>query len=98
VNFTASPGPQKVIIKLTGVNDNAGHSADISWPMDILLADVNGSRQVDSGDVLLLQKQNGQALPPTGSADFRRDINLNGSIDSGDVLSGQKNNPSQLPP
>ena len=98
VNFTASPGPQKVVIKLTAVNDGAGNTGDISWPIDILLADVNSSRQVDSGDVLLLQKQNGQALPPTGSADFRRDINLNGFIDSGDVLSGQKHNPSVLPP
>jgi len=66
--------------------------------MGVLLGDVNGSAAVDSGDVLLLQKQNGQAIPPAGSADFRRDLNLNGSIDSGDVLIGQKNNPSQLPP
>ena len=98
VNLTASPGPQKVVIKLNAVNDGAGNTGDISWRLDILLADVNSSRQVDSGDVLLLQKQNGQALPPTGSADFRRDINLNGAIDSGDVLLGQKNNPSVLPP
>ncbi|MEY2485888.1 MAG: hypothetical protein QOH39_1536 [Verrucomicrobiota bacterium] len=98
VNLTASPGPQKIVIKLTGVNDSSGNSGDISWPMDILLADVNASASVDSGDVFLLQQQNGQALPPTGSADFRRDINLNGSIDSGDVFTGQKQNPSQLPP
>ena len=98
VNLTASPGPQKIVIKLTGVNDGSGNSGDISWPMDILLADVNASASVDSGDVFLLQQQNGQALPPVGSADFRRDINLNGSIDSGDVFTGQKQNPSQLPP
>ena len=98
VNLTAAPGPQKLLIKLTAVNDGAGNAGDISWPMDILLADVNGSRQVDSGDVLLLQKQNGQSLPPTGAADFRRDTNLNGTVDSGDVLNGQKNNPSVLPP
>jgi hypothetical protein len=58
VNFTASPGPQKVVIKLTAVNDGAGNTGDISWPIDILLADVNSSRQVDSGDVLSGQKHN----------------------------------------
>ena len=98
VNLTASPGPQKLVIKLSSVNDHAGNTGDISWPLDILLADVNASQHVDSGDVFLLQKQNGQALPPAGSADFRRDINLNGSIDSGDVFIGQKQNPTQLPP
>jgi uncharacterized repeat protein (TIGR01451 family) len=98
VVFTASPGPQKVVIKLTGVNDNAGHSADISWPIDLLLADVDQSRAVNSGDVFLLQQQNGRALPPNGTADFRRDVNLTGFVDSGDVFLGQKQNPSQLPP
>ena len=97
VNLTAA-NAQKIVIKLTGVNDSSGNAGDISWPMDILLADVNASTAVDSGDVFLLQQQNGQALPPTGSADFRRDINLNGAIDSGDVFIGQKQNPSQLPP
>ncbi len=98
VNLTATAGPQKIVIKLAGVNDNAGNSGDIFWPMDILLADVNASAAVDSGDVFLLQQQNGQALPPTGSANFRRDINLNGFIDSGDVFVGQKQNPSALLP
>jgi hypothetical protein len=65
--------------------------------MDVLLADVNSNRDVNSGAAFLVQQQNGKSLPPTGSANFRRDINVNGSIDSGDVFIAQKQNPSCIP-
>jgi hypothetical protein len=69
---------------------------NVGVAMDVLLADVNSSQDVNSGDVFLVQQQNGQSLPPTGSANYRRDINVNGgSIDSGDVFIAQKQNPSQ---
>ncbi|MEY2485870.1 MAG: hypothetical protein QOH39_1518 [Verrucomicrobiota bacterium] len=90
---------QHLVVSLDGVQDGAGAILNnLTARMDVLLADVNASEQVDSGDVFLVQKQNGQALPPVGSADFRRDINENGSIDSGDVFTAQKQNPSQLSP
>ncbi|MEY2485873.1 MAG: hypothetical protein QOH39_1521 [Verrucomicrobiota bacterium] len=90
---------QHLVITLNGVQDSSGAILNnLSARMDVLLADVNASGQVDSGDVFLVQKQNGQALPPVGSADFRRDINENGSIDSGDVFTAQKQNPSAISP
>ncbi|MEY2485882.1 MAG: hypothetical protein QOH39_1530 [Verrucomicrobiota bacterium] len=97
VNLTGVTNAQTLMIKLFGVHQGP-NVGDISVPMSVLLADVNQSGSVDSGDVFLLQKQNGQAIPPSGSADFKRDINLNGNIDSGDVFIGQKQNPSQIPP
>ncbi|MEY2485865.1 MAG: hypothetical protein QOH39_1513 [Verrucomicrobiota bacterium] len=90
---------QHLIINLSGVQNSVGEIANNQMArMDVLLGDVNASHQVDSGDVFLVQKQNGQALPPSGSADFRRDINGNGSVDSGDVFTVQKQNPSALSP
>ena len=73
-------------------------TGNVGVTMDVLLADVNSSRDVNSGDVFLVQQQNGQSLPPTGSANFRRDINVNGFIDSGDVFIAQKQNPSAIAP
>jgi hypothetical protein len=98
VNLHNVSNNQRLTITLTNVSGGGGGPGPVSIPMAILLADVNQSTGVNSGDVFLLQQQNGQALPTAGSADFRRDLNLNGSIDSGDVFLGQKQNPSQLPP
>lgn len=90
---------QHIVVNLSGVQDNVGAVLNnLNARIDVLLGDVNASHQVDSGDVFLVQKQNGQALPPAGAADFRRDINANGSVDSGDVFTAQKQNPSQLSP
>jgi len=97
VNLTGVANAQTITIHLLGVS-NGTTKGNVSIPMGMLLADVNQSRQVDSGDVFLAQQQNGQALPPAGSADFRRDINTNGFIDSGDVFIAQKQNPSVIVP
>jgi hypothetical protein len=99
VNPTDVVNLQHLVVTLTGAQD-ASHVvlAPQAAHVDVLVGDVNGSRQVDSGDVLLVQKQNGKALPPNGTADFRRDLNANGFIDSGDVSITQKHNPSLLRP
>jgi hypothetical protein len=98
VNLRSVANAQHLVVTLNGVQDSVGILNNLSARMDVLLGDVNASRQVDSGDVFLVQKQNGQALAPVGSADFRRDINANGSVDSGDVFIAQKQNPSALSP
>jgi hypothetical protein len=96
VNLTGVANAQTITVTLTGVNDGT-NLGNVVIPMRVLKADVNQSGQVDSGDVFLVQQQNGQALPAVGSADFRRDINVNGFIDSGDVFTAQKQNPSSIP-
>jgi hypothetical protein len=98
VNLRSVANAQHLVVTLNGVQDTVGVLNNLSARMDVLVGDVNASHQVDSGDVFLVQKQNGQALPPVGSADFRRDINANGSVDSGDVFTAQKQNPSALSP
>ena len=97
INLHNIKNARRLTIHLGAVSD-FNSTADLDIPMAVLFSDVNQSATVDSGDVFLLQKQNGQALPPAGAADFRRDINLNGSVDSGDVFIGQQQNPGQLPP
>jgi hypothetical protein len=97
VNLTGVQNLQTISLTLTGVNDGTDVGTVVIRAR-MILADVNGNGDVNSGDVFLVQKQNGQALPPTGTADFRRDINENGTIDSGDVFITQKQNPSHLSP
>jgi hypothetical protein len=95
VNLTASPGPQKVVIKLNAVNDNAGNTGDISWPFDILFGDVNANRSVTNGDVASVQ---GQVGGTANANNFRDDVNLNGPITNGDVAAVQGKVGAQLPP
>jgi hypothetical protein len=90
---------QHVVVSLDGVRDQIGGLlGSLTARMDVVLSDVNQTHDVNSGDVFLVQQQNGQALPPNGTADFHRDINVNGFIDSGDVFLSQKQNPSRLAP
>jgi hypothetical protein len=51
--------------------------------LGLLVADVNGSKVVDSGDVFLVRQQTGQSAT---SSNFREDVNATGVIDSGDVF------------
>ena len=84
---------QRVAVTLTGVNDGTTiGTATITMP--VLVGDVNSSGRVDSGDVFLVQQQNGQSLT---SSNFREDVNASGRIDSGDVFVVQRANPSDLP-
>lgn len=94
VNLTASPGPQKIVIKLTGVNDGAGNSGDISWPMDILRGDTNADHFVDSADIAQTKSQSGKAV--TG-ANFREDLNIDGFLDSADIALVKSKSGTALP-
>jgi hypothetical protein len=99
IDLTGVTNLQHLTVTLNGVKDAANTILNnLTARMDLVLADVNQTHDVNSGDVFLTQKQNGQGLPPAGTADFRRDINQNGTIDSGDVFLTQKQNPSHLNP
>lgn len=95
VNLTGVTNGQYLVVTLQNATDSTGAIGDVTSPqMGVLLGDVNGSGRVDSGDVFLVQQQNGQAL---SSSNFREDINASGRIDSGDVFTVQRANPSTLP-
>jgi hypothetical protein len=96
VNLTAANN-QKIVIKLTAVNDGAGNSGDIFWPMEILLGDVNATRRTDAGDVTLVRQQTPSTPASLPSWDFRRDVTASGRIDAGDVTLVRQHVPSALP-
>jgi hypothetical protein len=94
VNLTASPGPQKIVIKLTGVNDGAGNSGDISWPMDILLGDTSADHFVDSADITQTKSQSGNTVT---TSNFREDVNTDGFVDSADITLVKSKSGTALP-
>lgn len=94
VNLTNVSNAQTLTVNLIGVNDNMGHSGNVSIPMGVLLADVNSSRHVDAGDVGLVRQQNSQ---PVTLSNFREDINASGHIDAGDVGIARQQNSTGLP-
>src|SRR6202030_3865135 len=65
VNLTNVSNQQYLQVNLSNVTDVLGNTLGVvsSPQMGVLIGDVNASGQVDSGDVLLVQKQNGQGLP-----------------------------------
>ncbi|HJT80444.1 MAG TPA: hypothetical protein VJ719_04525, partial [Chthoniobacterales bacterium] len=95
VNLTASPGPQKVVIKLTGVNDGAGNAGDISWPLDILLGDVTANRAVSNTDVNTVKTE---VTMPVTESNFRTDVTANGAVSNTDVATTKSQVSAVLPP
>ena len=95
VNFTATPGPQKVMIKLASVNDNAGHTGDITWPIDILFGDVTANGLVTGADVSEIKAQIGA---PVTTSNFRDDVSINGVITGADVSNTKAVVGTTLPP
>src|SRR4029077_4841261 len=82
VNCTGVPNAQTVAINLVGVNDGT-NVGNVSVAMGVLLADVNASRNVDSADVGLVQRQNNKPVNDNpGTSNFRMDVNASGNIDS----------------
>ena len=100
VTGTGGSGTSEATINLTGVTDQqnitvsllgasaGGASADIPVPIGVLLADVNASKRVDSGDVSLVRQQ---ALQTITTSNFQEDINTSGRIDAGDVSLARQN-------
>ena len=56
INLTSVSNAQTLTINLIGVSDGT-NTGNISVPMSVLLADVNGSGRVDSGDVGLVRQE-----------------------------------------
>jgi hypothetical protein len=84
VNLTGVTNGQTITVALHNVIDSAGNfSGTVTATMKVLVADVNGTGLVDSGDVFLVRQQTAQAVT---SSNFREDVNANGLIDSGDVF------------
>jgi hypothetical protein len=82
VDVNVVPNAQRLMVTLIGVNDGA-NTNDVAIPMGVLLADVDASHRVDSGDVFLTRTNTFQTLSLTN---FQDDIDLSGRIDSGDVF------------
>lgn len=94
VNLTGVDNAQYITITLTNVHDTVGNVGDVSVPMGVLLADVNASKRVDSGDVFLVRQQ---SLQDANTANFREDVNASGRIDSGDVFIARQQSLTALP-
>jgi PKD repeat protein len=95
VNLTGVANQQYVVVTLTGVHDSAGNTGSVVGPqMGVLVADVNGTGVVDSGDVFLARQQTGKS---PSSSSFREDVNASGVVDSGDVFITRQHTATGLP-
>ncbi len=103
----AGPNANQVTVALTGVNtaqhltvgltnvvSGGSTLTGLSVPMDVLVGDVNGSGNVDSADVTVVQRQNNKAV---NASNFRTDVNASGNVDSADVTITQRQNQKRLP-
>ncbi len=93
VNLTNVSNAQTLTINLNGLTDG-GDFGNISWPMGVLLGDVNASRRVDAADVSLVRQQ---TLQTVTSSNFREDINATGRIDAADVSIARQQTLTSLP-
>lgn len=83
VTVDLSQVPNERIINLTLNNVSDGvNTGSVGIPIGVLMADVNASSLVDSGDLTIVRQNNLQSPNPSN---FRADINASGLIDSGDV-------------
>ncbi len=94
VDFTASPGAQRVVVKLNAVNDGAGNAGDITWPIDILPGDTTADGSVNSADISQTKSRSGQVV---GSTNFRSDVTLDGSLNSADISLVKSKSGTALP-
>lgn len=96
VNLSGVTTPQRLMVSLANVSDNAGEfSASVSVTIGVLVGDVNASGVVTTGDTNLCK---GQALQPVTASNFRDDINASGAITTGDVNLIKQHALDQLPP
>ena len=80
VSLTNVPNQSRVKVDLTNVN---GQGVAASVNVGFLLGDVNGSRLVNSTDILTVKAASGQA---TTAANFKTDLNASGLTNSTDIL------------
>jgi uncharacterized delta-60 repeat protein len=108
VDLTGVINAQAITVTLTAVNAGGPSTTDLSVPMGVLLADVDATHRVDSGDVFLIRTTTLQTLT---TLNFQNDVDLSGRIDSGDVFIARqqtltafqpslspKKGPARLPP
>jgi hypothetical protein len=93
VNLANVSNGQTLSINLNGLSDG-GDTANISWPMGVLLGDVNASRRVDAADVSSVRQQ---TLQTVTVSNFRNDINTSGRIDAADVSIARQQTLTSLP-
>src|SRR5207248_191733 len=88
VTLTGLTNAQYHQVGLNGVVNFAGGSGNIAGPQwGLLLGDVNGDGQVDSGDLILVKRQTLHSVNDNpGASNFRDDVNTDGNIDSGDLI------------
>ncbi len=82
VNLTGVSDAQYVSVSLLNAADSTGAIGNLSGTMGVLIADVDASGRVDSGDVTDIRQQ---VLQPVTSSNFRLDVDASGRIDSNDV-------------
>ena len=93
VNLNNVSNAQTLTINLNGLS-NGADTGNISWPMAVLLGDVNATRRTDAGDVTTVRNQ---TVAITNQANFRSDVNVSGRIDAGDVTVTRNNTVTVLP-
>jgi hypothetical protein len=83
VNLTGVSNQQHVIVNLTNARDVAGVVlAAVAGRMDVLIADTNADRSVNSADITQTKSQSGATIT---NSNFREDVNVDGSINSADI-------------
>jgi hypothetical protein len=95
VNLTGVPNASHLTVTLHSVTDSAFNGpADISQNMDVLLGDVNFSKNVDGNDVSAVQAHTRQ---PLTTSNYLFDVNTTGNIDGNDVSLTQSKTRTSLP-
>jgi WD40 repeat protein len=99
VNLGNVPNAQYTTVSLTNVSDSLGNfSSNLQTTMGVLLGDVNGDGQVDSGDLIKVKQQTLQPVNDNpGTSNFRADVNTDANIDSGDLIITKRQTLTGLP-
>ncbi len=82
VPLTDVASGQTVQVTLFGVS-NGAVTTDITFPLRVLVGDINADGVVNSGDALQTRSRSGQN---TDETNFRSDVNTDGFVNSGDAL------------
>ena len=75
---------QKITVLFSGVTSSLGQVlSNTAVSMNLLVADTNRDKSVNSGDALQTRNRSGQAV---SAGNFRSDVNTSGTINSGDAF------------
>jgi hypothetical protein len=93
VNLTNVSNAQTLTINLNGLS-NGADTANISWPMSVLLGDTTANGSVNSSDISQTKAQSGTTATATN---FRTDVTVNGLINSSDISTVKSKSGTALP-